>query len=368
MKKVHSFYFLKNFFDPHSAQFRVLMILLVITYLPIIFRINSYRPNITDAVPQLKALTTEELKKLGPFAVRVKVGMFIRDFPIFNIEKNNFTIDAVIWFEFNGDEITLDTLKEFSIDNGKIINRSPPDIKISENGLIFAKYNVLFELNTNLGFHHFPLENHRLSIVISNDFVTPKEMIYAVDASAFQVQNNVLPAGWDVKDLYVNAGFLPLQFDQQDAAKKTENPKALFTINLVKTSSRKALIIFIPLFSAAVLSLLSFITGLANTFSMFTLTASAVTALLTYRFVIEQMMPTVGYSTVADTIFLFLLLFAFLVFTVQILTVRRYLVISSGGTSRPPSSELSKLENISNIIFVLMCFLLVLGTTYILLM
>jgi hypothetical protein len=368
MKTISSLTLFKKFFDLHSARFRVLMILLVIIYLPIVFRINSYRPNITDTVPQLKALTTEELKKLGPFAVRVKVGMFIRDFPIFNIEKNTFTIDAVIWFEFNGDEITLETLEKFSIDNGKIMSKSPPDIKISENGLIFAKYNVLFELNTNLGFHHFPLENHRLSIVISNDFVTPKEMIYAVDASAFQVQNNILPAGWAVKDLYVNAGFLPLQFDQQDATKKTENPKALFAINLLKTSSRKALIIFIPLFSAAVLSLLSFITGLANTFSMFTLTASAVTALLTYRFVIEQMMPTVGYSTVADTIFLFLLLFAFIVFTVQILTVRRYMAITSEESSGHQSSALSKLENISTIMFILMCFLLVLGTTYILLM
>jgi hypothetical protein len=367
MKKTHPFTLIKTIFNVRSVHFRVMMISLVILYLPIVFRIISYRPNITDSVPQLKALTTEELKKLGPFAVRVKVGMFVRDFPIFNIEKNNFTIDAVIWFEFNGDEITIDTLKEFSIDNGKIISRSPPDIKISESGLIFAKYNVLFELNTNLGFHHFPLENHRLSIVISNDFRTPKEMIYAVDASAFQVQNNILPAGWKIKDLNVNAGFLPLQFDQQDATKKTENPKALFTINLVKTSSRKALIIFIPLFSAAVLSLLSFITGLANTFSMFTLTASAITALLTYRFVIEQMMPTVGYSTVADTLFLFLLLFAFIVFTIQILTVRRYLMLTPHNTS-PSSAALFKLENISTIMFILMCVLLVLGTTYILLM
>ncbi len=343
------------------------MILLVITYLPLAFRVNSYQPNVTDTIPQLKALTTKELEKLGPFSVRIKVGMFIRDFPIFNIEKNNFKIDAVIWFEFNGDEITLDTIEKFSIDNGKISKISPPDIKISENGLIFAKYNVLFELNTNLGFHHFPLENHQLSIVISNDFVTPKEMTYTVDASGFQIQKNVLPAGWGIKDLFVNAGYLPLQFDQQDTTKKTENPKALFTINLVKTSSRKALIIFIPLFSASVLSLLSFITGLANTFSMFTLTASAVTALLTYRFVIEQMMPTVGYSTLADTIFLFLLLFSFIVFTVQILTVRRYMAITESLSHGHTSAALIKLEKLSSILFILMCFLLVLGATYILL-
>ncbi len=366
MNTTHLLIYLKKFFNFHTVHFKVLMILVVITYLPLAFRINSYRPNVTDTIPQLKALTTKELEKLGPFSVRVKVGMFIRDIPIFNIEKNNFKIDSVIWFEFNGDEITLDTLEKFSIDNGKILSKSPPDIKISENGLIFAKYNVLFELNTNLGFHHFPLENHQLSIVISNDFVTPHEMIYAVDASGFQIQNNVLPAGWGIKDLFVNAGYLPLQFDQQDATKKTENPKALFALNLVKTSSRKALIIFIPLFSASILSLLSFITGLANTFSMFTLTASAITALLTYRFVIEQMMPTVGYSTLADTIFLFLLLFSFVVFTVQILTVRRYMTIVE---EHPHGHALAliKLEKLSSILFILMCFLLVLGTTYILL-
>ncbi|MFA5307037.1 MAG: hypothetical protein WC365_06330 [Candidatus Babeliales bacterium] len=366
MNTTHPLIFLKKIFNFQTVHFKVLMILLVTIYLPIAFRINSNRPNITDTIPQLKALTTKELEKLGPFSVRVKVGMFIRDVPIFNIEKNNFKIDSVIWFEFNGDEITLDTLEKFSIDNGKILSKSPPDIKISENGLIFAKYNVLFELNTNLGFHHFPLENHRLSIVISNDFVTPKEMTYVVDASGFQIQSNILPAGWDIKDTYVNSGYLPLKFDPQDTSKKTENPKALFALNLVKTSSRKALIIFIPLFSASILSLLSFITGLANTFSMFTLTASAVTALLTYRFVIEQMMPTVGYSTLADTIFLFLLLFSFIVFTTQILTVRRYMAIVEEHP-HARASILSRLEMLSSVLFILMCFLLVLGTTYILL-
>jgi hypothetical protein len=327
----------------------------------------SYRPNTTDDIPQLKALTTETLKQLGPFAVHVKTGLFIKDFPVFNVEKNNFTIDSIVWFEFNGDEITQEILEQFTIDNAKIISRSSPDIKKMANGLILAKYNILFELTTDLGFHYFPLDNHRLPIVISHDFRTPKEMIFSVDASSFQLQPHVIPTGWSLRDLNVNAGYLSIQLDQQDATKKTENPKALFTINFNKNSMRKALIIFIPLFSAAFLSLLSFVVNMANISSIFNLTASALTALLTYRFVIEQLMPSVGYFTLADSIYLFLLFFAFIIFSIQLLISRRYMTLAVGKSNEHKEIPIKQLENIANIIFIIMCFLLVAGTTYILL-
>ena len=66
---------------------------------------------------------------------------------------------------------------------------------------------MLFELKTDLNFHKFPFEDHRLPIVLSNDFVTPDEMFFTVDASSFQIQPNIAPAGWRFSDTSVDAGF-----------------------------------------------------------------------------------------------------------------------------------------------------------------
>ncbi len=361
---------IKSFFDITSSRFKTILLSLIIIYLPIIFQIVLKRFNTTDNVPQLKAINTEVLKKLGPFTVRVKIGMFIKNFPIFDVNKNTFLVDSVIWFEFNSDEIALDTIEKFSVDNGKITYKSPPDIKIDENK-VFAKYNVLFELKTDLTFYKFPFEDHRLPIVISNDFVTPDEMFYTTDASSFRILPNIAPAGWKFSDTSVDTGFLPLEFDQQDMSKKTENPKALFVLNFIKASSRKSLIIFMPLFSAVFLSMLAFVMNAANVVGKFSLAITAVTALLGYRFVIEQMMPQVGYFTTTDAIYLFLLIFSFINFSAQLLLTRYYMVMSSApkDDSKKNSSIdfASQIETISSIIFLVMSTLLVAITSYIIL-
>ncbi len=362
MQKISFASRLKTIFNPNNTSFKTGLLVIAIAYLPIIFGVSLKRFNTTDSVPQLKAINTEVLKQLGTFTVRVKTGMFIKNFPVFDVNKNTFLVDSVMWFEFNGDEIMLDTIQKFSIDNGKINYKSPPDIKVAQDR-VFAKYNVLFELKTDLNFHKFPFEDHRLPIVLSNDFVTPDEMFFVVDASSFQILPNIAPAGWRFQDMSVDAGFLPLQLDKQDATKKAENPKALFVLNFVKDSVRKALVIFIPLFAAVFLSLLAFVMNAANVVGRFSLAITAVTALLGYRFVIEQMMPQVGYFTTTDALYLFLLIFSFINFSAQLLLTRAYMV-----SDKDSAQELTeKLEKINSFIFIVMSLLLVLVTTYIIL-
>ncbi len=232
------------------------------------------------------------------------------------------------------------------------------------NDYIFAKYNVIFELKTDLNFYKFPFEDHRLPIVLSNNFTTPREMIFTVDASSFQVKSHIAPAGWKFQDMNVDTGFLPLQLDRQDPSKKVENPKALFVLNFAKASARKALIIFIPLYSATFLSLFSFVMNASNIVGKFSIAITALTALLGYRFVIEQMMPTVGYFTTTDAIYLLLLFFSFIVFAIQLLLTRYYMV--NAGKENISKVE-EKLEKINGIFFIIMTFLLVSLTTYIIL-
>ncbi len=337
----------------------------VMIYIFVILSLALTRFYTTDPLPELKAINTEVLKKLGPFAVRVNTGMFIKNFPVFDIDKNNFLIDSVIWFEFNTDEIVIDTIEKFSIDKGKIISKSPPDVKM-KGDKVFVKYNVLFDLKTDLNFRRFPFEDHRIPIVLSNDFVTPDEMYYAVEVSSFQMLPNISPSGWKIQDKSVDAGYLVLNFDQQNLKMKTDNPKALFIIKFVKASLRKAFIIFIPIYFAAFLALLSFLLNISNIIGIASLTTTALTAILGYRFVIESMMPQVGYFTITDNTYLFLLFYIFIIFIIQLLIVRSYLTVSEEKNVNK-HVPFATLHNISSIIFITISLLLVIVTTYIIL-
>jgi len=94
-------------------------------------------------------------------------------------------------------------------------------------------------------------------------------------------------------------------------------------IEFVKKGIRKAFIIFLPIFVAFFIGLLSFVLVTTNIVGRATLSVSAVSALLGYRFVIENIMPKVDYFTLTDYIYIILLGLAFSVFIIQTLLLRQ---------------------------------------------
>jgi hypothetical protein len=339
---------IKVFFDIDTVKSKSLIITLMALLLFIMFNIAFKRVHVTDPLPKITPISTKIIKELGPFAVKVRTGLFIKNLPEFDIIKNLFIIDTMLWFEYNADEIMPETIERFSFDKGTVRYKTPADIRIEENK-IFAKYNVLFDIKCDLNYHKFPFEDHRIAIVLANNFVTPEEMYFMVDGSSFQIAPNIFPANWKLQDLNVDAGYQKLQLDPHDQTKKTENPKAIFIINIVKASTRKILIIFLPLFSAIFLSFFSFVMNIANVVGRFSIAISAVTALLGYRFVIEQMIPQVGYFTTTDEIYLFLLIVAFIIFMFQLLITRFYMVRADNAKKQPTDHEKNKTESSNDI-------------------
>ena len=110
-------------------------------------------------------------------------------------------------------------------------------------------------------------------------------------------------------------------------------------------------IIFIPLLTAIFFSLLSFALAVSNLIGRFSITITAVTALLGYRFVIERMMPSVSYFTTTDMVYTILLLFALLCFVFQLVFTREYSFLKRESSSK--QSELrDKYSLLNDVVFV----------------
>jgi hypothetical protein len=95
-------------------------------------------------------------------------------------------------------------------------------------------------------------------------------------------------------------------------------PVVTYSINFSKDGIRHIVIIFIPLFVALLFSLFTFMVGLSDAFNRFRLSVGALTAMLSYRFIIERMMPRVGYFTTTDSVYTLLLMISLCVFIMQI--------------------------------------------------
>ena len=104
-------------------------------------------------------------------------------------------------------------------------------------------------------------------------------------------------------------------------------PKVVFTIDFRKVGINKILVILVPIFAAVFLSFFTFLMSFNSYMGKYTLSITAITALLGYRFVIQQMSPAVGYFTIVDKLFIFFLVLCFIIFAFQVMMVRQYMFL-----------------------------------------
>lgn len=312
--------------------------------------------NTKDQVPALMIIDAAKQKEFGAFTVKVKTGLFIKNFPGFDIIKNSFLVDCLVWFELFPDEIMLNTVQKFTFNNGKIIQKSSPDIKM-ENGKVIVTYDVRVECKSNLRYDRFPFEDHRITLMLMNNFVTPSEMFFEVTSNAFKVAQNIFISNWKIRDIATDSGYNISKLGEDETLKEYAFPMATFTINFQKTGFRKVLIIFLPLFFAIIFSFLSLLMNPKNNIGRYSASVSGVTSLIGYRFVIEQMMPDVGYFTLADTIYIILLSVALIIFIFQIFYAKYFESIQM--TDPKEEATIMKLQFLNDLVFIIVGLLLI---------
>lgn len=342
---------------PKAVIFKIVILFLTIVSILGLFSYALSQKKIADQVGSMKVIKLDEQKDFGAFTVKVNTGMLLKSFPVFSIKENSFLAEAIVWFEYESDQVMLETLEQFSFLNGDIIKKTSPDIRVHEDKTI-VKYQVRVSFKSSLNHKNFPLGDHQISLVLTNNFATPKEIYFVTNDSSFQAEKDLFIADWNIEDLKTEAGYTDTILDESDVKKKVSFPNVRFTIKLAKKGAKKTSVIFIPLYFAILLGIYSFITSTRNTSQRFALSSSPMPALLGYRFVIENMMPKVSYFTITDKIYLLLLSLAFSIFLFQALFVRRVnrILEMKEGVSR------EVLEQINTLIFLIANFILVAGS------
>ena len=276
----------------------------------------------TDPSPELLYLQTHkglELIPNIPNIVEVKTGIYIKNFPVFNLLKNEFIIDALIWFEFNPSLVQLEVVKNFSFERGIIISQSIPEMKLEKN-LLLVKYNVRIKLSTNLDHKYFPMNDHILHIVITNESISPLELFFSAQDSSFSWSKRLYTHDWDIVRKTVKAGYSDLILGRFDKDKVISHPRVVYSLFLARAGMRKAALIFIPLLTIYLLGTYSLILEPKKMFDpILTIGIGSISGLLAYRFVIEKISPNVGYFTLTEYFFTIVLASSFVTFLIDLL-------------------------------------------------
>ena len=269
-----------------------------------------------DPAPELFIFSEAQKAKLKP----IKTGFYLRNFLQFDMLKNEFIVEGIVWFIYDKSKISLDIIKNFSFSKGEFIKGEFIDkvveqtTKISTNEEL-VRFNVRIKFSSNLNYKLFPLDSHKLYLAMNNKYISAKDMYFDVVQSRFVVPDSLFAFGWNKLGHEVKTGFAEFALDETDNSKTSIIPRALFSIDFITGSFRNILLIFLPLFVVFFLSIFLFsLDPVKYREVIMTISAATVPAILAYRFVIESISPKVAYFMLSDQIFNLFLLLSFAVF------------------------------------------------------
>lgn len=269
----------------------------------------------TDPTPELLQYIPSD-SPITTSTVEVSAGIYIKNFNEFDFILNKFTIDMIVWFEFNPSLIDLNVIKKFSFEKGKILSMSDPEMKLQQDRLL-VKYNVQVSISTNLDNRLFPFNDHNLYLVLLNEYVSPSEMVFRVYESYFSWSDSIHTEDWNIAGKTVETGYTKSYLDRGDPNKNLVHPRAIFTLLLVRAGIRKTLLVILPIFLVLFIGLISLsLDPLKLAGTLFSLSVGSVSGLLAYRFVLEKISPNVGYFTAMDYLYFTILGCAFITFIV----------------------------------------------------
>jgi len=304
-----------------AVRFPFQLVLMALT--SALFGYCFYRSFTEFATPeqtiQVNNLTPQQIKQIGKPPGEITVGLIIRDFLTFDPIKNDFVFIGNIWFSYDPETISIDLLSKFRFDKAEILEKSEPSSTIIGNRFV-VNYTIKVHFKNQLLYQYFPFDDHQLTLQLINPYALAYDVSFNTVPSNFEVTPATKSQGWTVINKTTSPGYSELQ----GVENPTPYPTVLFTIDYLRTGIRQAFTILLPLLALFFVSLFSFSLEPAQyaTRSM-AITAGSITAILAYKFVIENISPVAGYFMISDYIYLMFLCAISLTFILSIVALNQ---------------------------------------------
>lgn len=267
--------------------------------------------------PEFTYSVSKEKDIKNNYATTVNVGFHINNFWKFDVNNNDFVVDAVLWFSFNPGNVSMDVIDKFEIENAEIIKQTGPILRMVGDKL-FAYYYLRIQFKSLIDYRNFPLDDHRLFIIITNKTIA-KEFLYTADKESFSKQpffhylKDYKLIGYNARFGYQN---LPLHF--WDQRREVSYPAVVFSLDFKKSGFGDILVVFAPLFLMFFFGIMSLILDIVYETTIVSLSLGSLSALVLYRFILQGVSPAGAGFTTSDKSYFIVLVLSFFVFIAEI--------------------------------------------------
>jgi len=340
-----------------SPRFQIISVLVTLLYITAV-HIWQYEHSFYSEQPR-RILPVDSFTK--QLSSNISVGLHVNNFPLFSFSKNDFIMDATIWFQFPVGTESLKVIDRFGFENGEILQKSKPIVKLFDR-IVVVSYQVKVQFKADLDYHHFPVGDHRLTIVLHNKTVTPNELVFETKESDFELSDDIFVSTWLPVKKEVQAGYARSVLNKSRENMHVSYPLVVFTISFQNHSVRDLITLYFPLFVIFFIGFFSLLVDLRETHRLL-LIASSMPLLVLYQIVINNISPPSSGITKVDFIY-FLLVFLSLI----ILLFQAYVVLRMRRIHPLPKEEqektVSRLSTLNSLIFIFIIILLLAAITY----
>jgi hypothetical protein len=338
---------------------KVLFLVLIVTQLIWILFFTYVYFSRTTKEPEIKLEYPKSLDS------SLKLGLEILSFSKFDINKDEFSIDAHLYIDFDSRLYSIDDFSKFHFLRGQISAKSKPLIE-QTGDLIHATYEITANFKAQMKYADFPFDKHRVDLILIDILPKNKSTFFSQENLSLTLDSPTLGPGWNVSKSTIKSGFPD---DSQIVAKDTSDEyQIVFSFYANRSSPKTPILVLMPLLLLFFLQLISLTFEVTKDFSVIlSLSVGSLSGFLFYRNVMERLMPMTDDFIIADKVYLQLMAYNIFILGIQIY-ILHYFRKLQGQTHLTQLLEraVSNLDIIRGCLFIFCLLALLVSTLFIL--
>lgn len=287
--------------------------LLVVTFALHKARIHFHT---NDSYAPMIYLRPDEKIKYNDDMPVVHLGMYVRDISQFDMVRGTAIIDAIVWFLFDPTLTSVNSFKGFTFDKSDLVKCSEPRISLVGDQIL-ASFDIKLQSNFLLNYASYPLNNHRLNLVMEWRDLSPAEADFVVNRTDFRLNPQINLSGWKIVDKSVAAGYGEEKMRYTKQSEQQLRPRVLFAFDITKGSIRETYSLLLPLLLMFFVAVFTLLLDPMGTLPV-SLSVTSISALIAYRFVLDNISPKVNYPIISDNLYTYFLGMCCLIFFINI--------------------------------------------------
>ncbi len=304
----------------HTVLYFALLISISLTI--VVFLFAAYKGKILD--PEMPITPISEARYSALSDVKVETGLLVHDFSEFDMLKNNFVAQATLWFYFNPANVDKSLIDKFSFEKGAVLSKTEPrEIKYGDKLLVL--YDIELQCQGFFDYSHFPLDQHRLDIILINPIADPDKILYVTNPESIELAKDAYTEGWKPIGKSTKYGYIQETFSPSKEPMSVSYERTIFSFAFEHSSLKEGIIIFMPLILMFMIGLLSLLLDLVfESREIIELAVGSTLALVFFSNYIRTFTPLTGAFSLVDAFYVLLMAFMSGIFLIQVFALQYY--------------------------------------------